>query len=255
MKAILGIGNFPQKEIKIQIGGSKSESNRLLILKGQFPNISIENLSKSDDTNVLQNGLKVLKGTVDVHHAGTGMRFLTAYFAAREGADIILTGSQRMRERPIGILVEALKKMGADIEFLVEEGFPPLRIRGRTLLKNEVSVQSDVSSQYISALMLIAPMLPKGIQISLEGETVSKPYVEMTLSLLEQLGIKVSFNTNEINIPSTSQIKNTNIMIESDWSSASYFYSLVALSKDLEITLANFSKNSLQGDAVLSTIY
>ena len=251
MKAILGIGNFPQKEIKIQIGGSKSESNRLLILKGQFPNISIENLSKSDDTNVLQNGLKVLKGTVDVHHAGTAMRFLTAYFAAREGADIILTGSQRMRERPIGILVEALKKMGADIEFLMEEGFPPLNIRGRTLLKNEVSVQSDVSSQYISALMLIAPMLPKGIQISLEGETVSKPYVEMTLSLLEQLGIKVSFNTNEINIPSTSQIKNTKIMIESDWSSASYFYSLVALSKDL----ANFSKNSLQGDAVLSTIY
>lgn len=255
MKAILGIGNFPQKEINIQIGGSKSESNRLLVLKSQFPNISIENLSKSDDTNVLQEGLKAIKGTVDVHHAGTAMRFLTAYFAAKEGADIILTGSQRMRKRPIGILVEALKKMGGDIEFLIEEGFPPLKIKGRTLLKNEVSVQSDVSSQYISALMLIAPMLPNGIQISLKGETVSKPYVEMTFSLLERLGIKGNFSDNKIDIPRTPKIENIKTIVESDWSSASYFYSLVALSKDLEITLANFSKNSLQGDAILSTIY
>src|SRR5690606_6550715 len=147
--------------------GSKSESNRMLILQAQFPNISIENLSESDDTSVLQKALKVPNGTVDILHAGTAMRFLTAYFAAKEGAEIILTGSQRMQERPIGILVDALKSLGADIEYLKEEGFPPLKINGKTLQKNKVKIKANVSSQYISALMLVAPMFPNGLKISL----------------------------------------------------------------------------------------
>lgn len=262
MKAFLERGSFQarqtqsdKKNIEINISGSKSESNRLLILQAQFPNISIENLSESDDTVVLQNGLKADGGIIDIHHAGTAMRFLTAYFAAKQGGEIILTGSQRMQERPIGVLVEALKSLGADIEYLQKQGFPPLRINGKILQKRKVSVPSNVSSQYISALMLIAPMLPKGIRISLEGKTISKPYIEMTLALLKQIGLDASFNDSIINISPQSEIEGVNIIVESDWSSASYFYSLVALSDDLEITLFNFSEHSLQGDSVLPKIY
>jgi len=255
MKAILGRGNFPKKNISLQIGGSKSESNRLLILKAQFPNISIVNLSESDDTEVLQKGLKIQKGTVDVHHAGTAMRFLTAYFAAREGAQIILTGSHRMQERPIGVLVDALRHLGADIEYMGMDGFPPLKIKGKLLYQNEVRIKSDISSQFVSALMLIAPMLPNGLHILLEGKAISKPYVEMTFSLLKQLGIQVNFLKNEIAISSANEVASSIFTVESDWSSASYFYSLAALSENGEITLKNFKENSLQGDSALKKIY
>ncbi|MBK5213484.1 MAG: 3-phosphoshikimate 1-carboxyvinyltransferase [Flavobacteriaceae bacterium] len=262
MKAILKRGNFPQKKIKINISGSKSESNRLLILQAQFPNISIKNLSKSDDTVVLQKGLKTKNGIVNVHHAGTAMRFLTAYFAAKEGAEITLTGSQRMQERPIGILVDALKSLGADIEYLKNEGFPPLKIIGKKLQKSEVKIKADVSSQYISALMLMAPLLPNGLKIFLEGKTTSVPYIEMTLSLLKNVGIKGNFNKNEITIPSAKKIDDSTLIVESDWSSASYFYSLVALSnlsanedENCKITLSSFLEDSLQGDVALAQIY
>lgn len=254
MKAILGRGKFPKNSI-INIGGSKSESNRLLILKAQFQNITIKNLSESDDTNVLQQGLKTVNGTVNVHHAGTAMRFLTAYFAAKEGAEIILTGSQRMQERPIGVLVDALNNLGADIQYLQNDGYPPLKIKGKTLQKRAVTIQANVSSQYISALMLIAPLLPKGIQITLEGKTISKPYIEMTLSLVKKVGVEASFHNNIISISSLNKTEAIEIVVESDWSSASYFYSLVALSEDLEITLTSFSEASLQGDSALSSIY
>lgn len=255
MKAILGRGNFPKKNISIQIGGSKSESNRLLILKAQFPNLSIENLSESDDTKVLRAGLKIINGTVDVQHAGTAMRFLTAYFAAKDGAQIILTGSQRMQERPIGVLVDALIGLGADIEYVGVDGFPPLKIKGKLLYKNEVKIKSDISSQFVSALILIAPMLPNGLRILLEGKSISKPYVEMTFSLLKQLGIKGNFPKNEIAISSAKEVAASIFTVESDWSSASYFYSLVALSKNAEINLKNFKENSLQGDSALKKIY
>ncbi|MDX1783645.1 MAG: 3-phosphoshikimate 1-carboxyvinyltransferase [Aequorivita vladivostokensis] len=256
MKANLKRGELPSENIKINICGSKSESNRLLILQAQFPNISIENLSDSDDTAVLQKGLKISKGTVDVHHAGTAMRFLTAYFAATEGTEVLLTGSQRMQQRPIGILVDALKSLGADIEYAQNEGFPPLRIIGKKLLKNEVRIKADVSSQYISALMLIAPALPKGLKISLQGKTTSVPYIEMTLQLLRNIGISGDFEKNVISISSAKETIHDNLMIvESDWSSASYFYSLVALSDDLQITLGSFFEESLQGDAALAQIY
>ncbi|HET8804517.1 MAG TPA: 3-phosphoshikimate 1-carboxyvinyltransferase [Aequorivita sp.] len=255
MKAILERGSFPEKNIHINIGGSKSESNRLLILRAQFPSISIENLSESDDTAVLQKALKATNGTIDIHHAGTAMRFLTAYFSAKEGAEITLTGSQRMQERPISILVEALQSLGADIAYLKNEGFPPLKIKGKSLQNNEVKIQANISSQYISALMLVAPMLPKGLKIYLEGKITSEPYIEMTLSLLKSIGIKGSFNTNEITIPSKGKTEKTTLTVESDWSSVSYFYSLVALSENCEITLTSFSEESLQGDAALVQIY
>lgn len=255
MRAILGQNNPAKKNVSIQIGGSKSESNRLLILKAQYPNISIENLSASDDTKVLQKGLRITKGTVDIHHSGTAMRFLTAYFSAKEGSEIILRGSSRMHERPIGILVDALRNLGADIEYLQNKGFPPLKINGKTLQKEEVTMQSNISSQYISAIMLIAPMLSNGLKITLEGEITSIPYIEMTLSLLKGIGIEGSFNTTEISISSVQNIPKTNIIVESDWSSASYFYSLVALSNDLKITLQAFFEESIQGDSILPKIY
>ncbi len=255
MKAVLTSRCFPKENIEIEIGGSKSESNRLLVLQALFPNISIKNLSKSDDTLVLQEGLKITNGTVDVSHAGTAMRFLTAYFAAKEDAEIILTGSERMQERPIGILVDALKILGADIEYLKNPGFPPLKISGKKLLKNSVTIKADVSSQYVSALMLVAPLLTNGLQIILEGEVASRPYIEMTLSLLRKLGVKSNFNNNEIQISSVKEIKDIVVKVESDWSSASYFYSLVALSDDVEIQISNFSEESLQGDSALVSIY
>ncbi len=255
MNALLKRGDFPNKNEKIIIGGSKSESNRMLILQAQFPNISIENLSDSDDTAVLQNALKNPNPIVDIHHAGTAMRFLTAYFSAQKGTEVILTGSERMQERPIGILVDALKNLGADIEYLNNEGFPPLKITGKALQRNEVIIKADVSSQYISALMLIAPVLPNGLKISLEGKSTSLPYIEMTLSLLNRIGVKGKFNKNEITIPSIENVEKTVLKVESDWSSASYFYSLVALSENFELTLGNFSKKSLQGDSALVGIY
>ncbi|WP_347374162.1 3-phosphoshikimate 1-carboxyvinyltransferase [Aequorivita sp. Q41] len=255
MKAILKPGTSPNKPIPINISGSKSESNRMLILQAQFPNILIKNISESDDTKALQEGIKVFNGTVDVHHAGTAMRFLTAYFAAKKGAQITLTGSKRMQERPIGILVNALKSLGADIEYLKNEGFPPLKIKGTTLKKSEVKMKADVSSQYISALMLVAPMLSNGLRIILEGKTTSIPYIEMTLSLLKQLGIKGDFNKNEIIVPATKKIGDKTLIVESDWSSASYFYSLVSLSENFKMVLRSFSGASLQGDSALVQIY
>ncbi len=255
MKAILERGSFPKKTIKINISGSKSESNRMLILQAQFPNILIKNLSESDDTAVLKEALKASSSTVDIHHAGTAMRFLTAYFAAKEGNEIILTGSQRMQERPIEILVDSLNNLGADIEYLKNDGFPPLKIKGKALQKKEVKIKANISSQYISALMLIAPMLPKGLKISLEGKTTSVPYIEMTLSLLKNIGIKGDFKNNEITISPTKNIEKTTLVVESDWSSVSYFYSLVALSENSEMTLGSFSEKSLQGDAALVQIY
>lgn len=255
MKAILKNGNFSAKRKKVNIAGSKSESNRLLILQAQFPEITIENLSDSDDTKVLQKGLILSKGTVDIGHAGTAMRFLTAYFSTKEGVNVILTGSERMQQRPIGILVEALRSLGADIQYLQNEGFPPLKIKGKSILKNEVTINAGISSQYISALMLIAPNLLNGLKINLTGESTSLPYIEMTLSLLEKIGVKGVFLDNFIQIPSFKKIEKTTITVESDWSSASYFYSWVALSQNAEIVLDSFSETSLQGDAALVSIY
>ena len=255
MKAILHHTTLPQQPIEVQITGSKSESNRLLVLKALYPNITIENLSESDDTQYLQKALQSNENVIDIHHAGTAMRFLTAYFACKENSEVMLTGSERMQERPIGILVEALRQMGADIQYENKEVFPPLRIQGKKIIKNRVSIAANTSSQYISALMLIAPSLPNGLTINLEGEVTSVPYINMTLALLHQVGVEGTLSKNTIHISNVKNIENQTVVVESDWSSASYFYSTVALSEAKEISLKSYRKQSLQGDVALSKIY
>ena len=238
------------------ITGSKSESNRCLLLKALFNDITIENLSNSDDTKLMKNALSSDHSLIDIHHAGTAMRFLTAYFATQNGRKIILTGSSRMKERPIRILVDALRDLGAKIEYSENEGFPPLKIQGQKFLKSEVFLKANVSSQYISALLLIAPSLKNGLNLHLDGKITSIPYIEMTLALLREVGIKTSFESNKIKVFPYEEHNSKTLIVESDWSSASYFYSIVSLSSvGTKINISSYKKNSLQGDAILSEIY
>ena len=243
----------------ISITGSKSETNRLLLLQALYPNLILENTSNSDDSEVMAKALSTDSQTelVEVHHAGTAMRFLTAFFAIQENREVVLTGSSRMKERPIKILVDALRQLGAEISYEQNEGFPPIRIKGKKLTQNKVSLPANVSSQYISALLLIAPKLENGLELTLEGEITSIPYIKMTLSLLNEIGVETSFVGNKITVKSLSLIPNPlSLIVESDWSSASYFYSIIALSEiGTEITLSSYKKNSLQGDSVLAEIY
>ena len=239
----------------LTITGSKSESNRLLIIQALYPQIEIHNLSKSDDSKVTLEGLKTKKNIIDINHAGTAMRFLTAYFAIQPHREIVLTGSNRMQERPIKLLVEALNSLGADITYEKEPGFPPLIIRGKEISINRVSLPANISSQYISALMLVAPALKNGLKIDLIGETTSFPYIKMTQSIMDQLGFETAFDGNQISIKSASSVKINHWKIESDWSSASYFYSIVALADRSEISLKSFFEESKQGDAALTEIY
>ena len=246
----------------ISITGSKSETNRLLLLQALYPILSLENTSNSDDSEVM---IKALNSPftihhsqlIDVHHAGTAMRFLTAYFAIQENLEVVLTGSSRMKERPIKILVEALHQLGAEISYEENEGFPPIRIKGKKLIKNKVSLSANVSSQYISALLLIAPKLENGLELTLEGEITSVPYIKMTLALLNEIGVETSFIENKIEVCHAELVEaHQSITVESDWSSASYFYSLVALSAiGTEISLSSYKKNSLQGDSILAEFY
>ena len=241
---------------EIMISGSKSESNRLLILQKLFSEIAIHNLSDSDDSMHMQHALSTDKQIVDIGHAGTVMRFLTSYFAVQIGRETVLTGSERMQNRPIEILVNALKDLGAEITYEDKEGYPPIRIKGKKLIKNKVQIHGNVSSQYISSLILIASNLENGLEIELIGKITSIPYIKMTLSLLSQLGIENNFESNFITIHSKQEIQKKVIVVESDWSSASYFYSIVALSKiDSEIKLSAYKKESLQGDSCLVEIY
>ncbi|WP_420551503.1 3-phosphoshikimate 1-carboxyvinyltransferase [Tenacibaculum aiptasiae] len=241
---------------EITISGSKSESNRLLILQQLFPSISIDNLSDSDDTHHLQEALSSTNEIADIGHAGTAMRFLTAFFSTQEGSVKILQGSERMHNRPIEILVDALRSLGAEIQYLEKEGYPPIRIIGKKLTKNKVSINGNVSSQYISALMLIASSLENGLEIQLEGKITSVPYIKMTLALLHQIGIVASFEGNIISVEPKKDIQSKNITVESDWSSASYFYSLIALSEiGSSVKLSAYKQDSLQGDSCLARIY
>ena len=241
---------------KLKISGSKSETNRLLVLQALYPNLVLENSSTSDDTEVMIKALNTQYPKIDVHHAGTVMRFLTAYFAIHEGNEVQLTGSSRMKERPIQILVEALNQLGAEILYLEKEGFPPLKIKGKKLTESKVSLPANVSSQYISALLLIAPKLENGLELTLEGEITSVSYIKMTLALLNKIGVKTSLVENKITVKPQSTIQNSEFTIESDWSSASYWYSIIALSEmSSQITLSSFKENSLQGDAVLVEMY
>ena len=238
-----------------EISGSKSESNRLLILNSIYGNLKIDNLSNSDDTVILDKYITSLENQIDVHHAGTAMRFLTALLSIKTNKQFVITGSNRMKERPIKILVDALNKLGANISYCDKNGYPPLMIKGQDIVGGEISLSSQISSQYISALMLIAPILKKGLLINLEGQITSKPYLEMTLAILKKIGINCYFKNNIISIESCATINNSSISVESDWSSLSYFYSTVALSSSSELNIGTFYKSSIQGDIRLSDIY
>lgn len=239
----------------IDISGSKSESNRLLILQRIYPNLQLKNLSNSDDTKYLAKALASEDPVIDISHAGTAMRFLTAYFSTKEGREMLLTGSQRMQDRPIGILVDALRSLGADIVYEAKQGYPPLRIRGKRIVRDQVQVAGNVSSQYISALLLIAPSLENGLELQLTGKVTSVPYIRMTLAMLQDLGIETLWKENTIHVRPRAHILDKTVTVESDWSSASYYYSLVALSQGGSVTLSSYRENSLQGDSSLQEIY
>ena len=240
---------------RIQITGSKSESNRMLLLQALYPMITLDNLSNSDDTVAMKSGLESDKNMVDIGHAGTSMRFLSAYYSTLENQEKILTGSSRMQERPIGVLVDALRQLGADISYLKNEGYPPLLIKGKQLRANEVRLSANISSQYITALMLIAPSLPDGLRLYLEGKITSIPYIEMTLSLLHKIGVDAIFSGQHIQVFPKKDITQITHAVESDWSSASYYFSMVALAKEADVSLSTYKKDSLQGDRVLMDVY
>lgn len=250
---VLGDKNIKEE---ITISGSKSESNRLLILQKLFPEITIHNLSDADDSVHMQHALATDDEIVDIGHAGTAMRFLTSYFAIQEGSERVLTGSERMQNRPIKILVDALQDLGAVISYEDKEGYPPIRIKGTKITKDTVQIKGNVSSQYISSLLLIASKLENGLKIELLGKVTSVPYIKMTLSLLTQLGIENKFEGNFITVYPKNKIEKQTVVVESDWSSASYFYSLIASSKlGASIQLSAYKKESLQGDSCLAEIY
>lgn len=238
----------------IHISGSKSESNRLLILQKILKNINLENISNSKDTKILENALNSKENLIDIQHTGTAMRFLTAYLAIQEGKTSILTGSERMKQRPIKELVTAIKELGGDIEYLEKYGYPPLKIKGKKLNQNNVTIKASISSQFITALLLIGATFKKGLNIKLLGNITSQPYLEMTLKLLNQIGVETSFSDGNISILPPKKLIDKKIIIESDWSSASYFYSLAAIGRK-SITLKNFKPNSLQGDFALVNLY
>jgi len=240
---------------EITLDGSKSISNRALIIRALCEDdFEITNLSTSKDTVTLNKLLSQSEETFDAGAAGTTFRFMTAYLAMQEGTQI-LTGSERMKQRPIGILVEALRKLGASIDYLENEGYPPLKINTPADFgtNNKLSIAANTSSQYISALMMIAPTLPNGLELTLDGKIVSRTYLEMTLNLMKYFGIEYTFEGNQISIaPQKYQAKD--YKVEADWSAASYYYSLAALSDQLDLQLNGVWKDSVQGDSVLATM-
>jgi len=238
----------------IQLPASKSISNRALILKAlSNSTYQIENLSDSDDTRVMINALSSKSHLFDVGAAGTSMRFLTAYFSRIPG-DWTITGSKRMQQRPINILVEALNSLGARIEYLGSEGFPPLKIKGSALFGGEVYLSGDISSQFISALLMIAPTMKNGLILNLEGDVISIPYIRLTLRMMAEFGVKAEWVGNTIRI-FPNEYRPTRYKVESDWSAASYWYSIAALHKDARIELKGLNKDSGQGDSKVAELF
>ena len=238
----------------IKLDGSKSISNRALIIRALCKeNFEIHNLSTSDDTVLMASLLEKDLEIYDVGHAGTTFRFLTSYLAFKEGSQI-LTGSERMKERPIQALVEALNEIGGNIEYLEKEGYPPLKINAPSKKINyKVRINSTISSQYVSSLLMIAPTLPNGLEIELEGEIVSAPYIEMTLSMMHHFGIGYERSDQTIFI-SSQEYQGKDYWVEADWSAASYFYSLASMREESNITLKGLLKDSIQGDSQMVEI-
>ena len=242
-------------ECEIDLPGSKSISNRLLIIQALCKQeFAITNLSSSEDTKSLQKALKATNATIDVGAAGTSFRFLTAYLSTLVGNRYILTGNNRMKERPIKELVDALLELGIEIKYLEKMGFPPLKIIGTNITENKVSIEGKISSQFISALLLISPTLKNGIKLKISGEIVSKPYIIMTLKLMEEFGISHTWQENIIEIKQQKySAKNYNI--EADWSAASFWYEIASLSTNCNITLNGLTENSIQGDRKVSELF
>ncbi|MEP0478967.1 MAG: 3-phosphoshikimate 1-carboxyvinyltransferase, partial [Nonlabens sp.] len=204
----------PRGHVALTISGSKSESNRWLILQALYKNLDIDNLSDSDDSDHLSHVLKSEESILDIGHAGTAMRFGTAFFASQEGREITLTGSDRMKQRPIGILVDALNDLGANVSYVEKEGFPPLKIVGKKIQGGKLSVDGSVSSQFLTALLLIAPSFENGLQLEIYGNLTSRPYLEMTVDILKQIGVDVSFLTTSGNEGTQKSISEKNELIE-----------------------------------------
>lgn len=240
--------------IDVELPASKSISNRLLIM-GHLSGGAVRGagMSEAEDTRLLTKALQTAEGKLEMGDAGTAIRFGLAWAAMTPG-DRVLTGSKRLHKRPIRQLVEALQSLGADIEYLEEEGFAPLRVRGKALEGGSVNMDASVSSQFISAMMLVAPYMTKGLKIALSAKRVSKPYVYMTASLMRDAGAKVELGENSITIAPTGY-RAVTIDVEPDWTSASYFYSSVALNPGLEVFMPGLAEENIQGDSILTDVY
>ena len=246
----------PEERLRasVQLPASKSISNRALILNAlSYSPYDIQNLSDCDDTEVMVRALNSDSRDFDIKAAGTAMRFLTAFLSKIVG-EWTITGTERMKNRPIKLLVDALNSLGARIEYMEKEGYPPLRIFGSALQGGEISLAGGVSSQYISALLMIAPLMEKGLTLHLEGNIISRPYINLTLQLMEQFGVKATWNGQTIKIL-PQEYKPIRFTVESDWSAASYWYAIMALLKNAEIELMGLFKNSLQGDAAGAKLF
>ena len=243
---------------KVDLPSSKSISNRALIISalaggGVIP----DNLSDCDDTEVVVAALKEMPDVIDIKAAGTAMRFMTAYLSTLEGGDHVIMGTERMKHRPIKVLVDALRFLGADIEYVENEGFPPLRIRGRKLDGGELDIPGDVSSQYISALLMVGPLMKNGLTLNLQGDVISRPYIDLTLWMMNEWGAKVEWTDRRTIVVEPKPYVPRNYMIENDWSSASYWYEMMALSQgiDDEIVLTGLMDGSKQGDSSLRYVF
>lgn len=247
---------YPPDKLKatIELPSSKSISNRVLIMNALSMNTSpVENLSDCEDTRVIIDAFNSDSNVFDMKGAGTAMRFLTAFLAGMDG-EWILKGSKRMHERPIYPLVDTLKALDADIEYLENEGYPPLKIRGKRLKGGDVFVSGNISSQYVSALMMIGPTMENGLTINIQTEVISKPYLNLTIKLMEEYGVHVKWEGNKIRIkPQT--YKPVTFKVEADWTAASYWYEMVALCPGAEVTLLGLQKDSYQGDSQLVDLF
>lgn len=242
---------------EINLPASKSISNRVLVIHSlSGGNATLHNLSDCDDTQVMINALRDMPEVIDIKAAGTAMRFMSAYLSVTEGEHVI-TGTERMKHRPIGVLVDALRRLGADIEYVGEQGYPPLRIRGKQLEGGTLEVPGNISSQYISALLMIGPTLRNGLELRLTGDIISRPYIDLTLHVMHEFGCKIEWSSVDTISVKPQRYDDREYVVENDWSASSYWYEMLALSKDKEngIVLPGLRDASRQGDSVVRYLY
>ena len=242
---------------EINLPASKSISNRVLVIHSlSGGNATLHNLSDCDDTQVMINALRDMPEVIDIKAAGTAMRFMSAYLSVTEGEHVI-TGTERMKHRPIGVLVDALRRLGADIEYVGEQGYPPLRIRGKQLEGGTLEVPGNISSQYISALLMIGPALRNGLELRLTGDIISRPYIDLTLHVMHEFGCKIEWSSVDTISVKPQRYDDREYVVENDWSASSYWYEMLALSEDKEngIVLPGLRDASRQGDSVVRYLY